>query len=123
MDHNVRCRHLENYQIQAISEGHSWIIDEPESVDGDDLGPNPFESLLGSLGSCTLITVYHYAAQQDIPVEKLWTEIGGEWRGEGEDEVYHVENTVHVRGDLSEQDVQRLEKAAMRCPVHGLLSE
>jgi putative redox protein len=123
MDHAVRCRNLENYQVHVTTDHHAWTIDEPGSVGGDDLGPNPFEALLGSLGACTLITVYHYAAQQEIPVEKLWTSVEGEWRGEGDEKTYHVQNTIHVRGDLSEQDLERLQRASLRCPVHGLLSE
>lgn len=123
MDHAVTCRNLEKYQVHVAAGDHSWTIDEPASAGGDNLGPNPFEALLGSLGSCTLITVYHYASQQEIPVQKLWVRVEGEWRGEGNEETYHVENTVHVRGDLSEQDVERLQRAALRCPVHGVLSE
>jgi putative redox protein len=119
----VTCRNLEKYQVHVSTEDHSWTVDEPGSVGGDNLGPNPFEVLLGSLGSCTLITVYHYAAEQEIPVEKLWARVEGEWRGEGDDETYHVQNTVHVRGELDEKDIQRLQRAALRCPVHGMLSE
>jgi len=119
----VTCRHLENYQVQVSSQSHSWIADESEGLGGDDLGPDPFDQLLGALGSCMLITVYHYVAQQSIPVTRLSATIEGEWQEEGDDKTYVVDVVVKLAGDLSDHDVERVKRATKRCPVHKILSE
>ena len=70
MDYRLTCALLENFQVQVSARSHSWIVDEPLELDGDDLGPNPFELMLAALGSCMAITLAHYGAQGKIPVEK-----------------------------------------------------
>ena len=119
----VTCRHLENYQVQVSSAEHSWIADESRGVGGDELGPDPFDQLLGALGSCTVATVYYYVTQQEIPVTGLSATMEADWKGEGDDKTYSVAVTVKLTGDLSDQDVERIKRAALRCPVHQILSE
>jgi putative redox protein len=117
------CRHLENYQVQVISSGHAWIVDEPPNVGGDDTGPNPFDLLLGGLGACMTLTVAHFAAQGNIPLEKLWIDLEGGNVGEGKDKQYRIDITINVRGDLGDKDLKRLKAYSSQCPVHALLDE
>jgi uncharacterized OsmC-like protein len=42
--------HLDNYQHEATSRGHSIILDEPREQGGDDAGLSPYEVLLAALG-------------------------------------------------------------------------
>ena len=48
--------------------GH-LIMDEPESIEGGDLGPDPYSTLLASLAACTLSTLRMYIDRKgwDIP--------------------------------------------------------
>lgn len=122
MAHDVTARIIENFQVQVIARGHSWITDEPPTFDGDDLGPSPFELLLGSLGTCTVIIVKNYAARARIPLERASVRVHGEFLKDADDSKrYHVRKTLEVRGDLSDQDLERLHKAGDRCPVQKLL--
>ena len=121
MKTTVSCVALENYQVQARTDRHSWIVDEPTRLGGDGIGPNPFDLLLASLGACTTITIYHYAAQAKLPVEKIAVDVAGEWTGDGHD-AYAIHVTVRVRGPLDDKALKRIAKAAERCPVHGLLA-
>ena len=41
------------------------------SIGGDDMGPSPFELLLGSLAACTAMTVRMYANRKQWPLEKI----------------------------------------------------
>ena len=121
-DRSVSGEHLENYQVLLRTNGHSWLVDEPPGVGGDGLAPNPFDMLLGSLGSCTLITVWHHAATGKVPVEKMWIDTEIARTGRGKDARYDVGLVLKVRGDLSEQDLARIKRYADLCPVHGILS-
>lgn len=118
MSYDVLCTLLENFQVQVTARTHSWIADEPPEEDGDDLGPDPFELLLGALGSCMAITVAYYAAQGKIPVVQLKIGITDEW---DEEKHYHIRVVVRVRGDLEEKDLKRLLGYARNCAVHKIL--
>jgi len=122
MKTSVTCTALENYQVQVRTDKHSWIVDEPPKLGGDGLGPNPFDLLLGALGACMVITVYYHASEAGLAFEKIWVDVDGEWKGEGDERKYHIKITVRVRSDLSEKELEQLEELTARCPVEKLLA-
>lgn len=115
----VSCESIENHQVLIRSGAHAWVADEPPALGGDGLAPNPFDLLLGALGSCIVITVGHYAGQARIPLEGLWVDLAGEQSAP--DAKYRIAVLLRVRGNLADQDVERLRRAAERCPVHHIL--
>jgi len=121
MKTSVTCTTVENYQIQVRTADHAWIVDEPTRIGGDGLGPNPFDLLLASIGSCMLVTVTYHASEAGLPFERLWVDVAGEWRGEGDDEKYHVTITLRLRGDLDADALEKLRALSARCPVKKLL--
>ena len=123
MGQSVSCVHLEKYQVQVRTKTHSWIADEPVDQAGDGLGPAPFELLTGALGVCTTITVYHRAAKAGIPIENLYVDVDGEWQGEGDDKTYHISVTIRVRGDLNDDDLDKIRRMADDCLVHKVLDK
>ena len=93
------------------------VTDEPESVGGEDTAPAPHELLPAALASCVATTLAMYART------KAWD------LGEVEVDVnYHSRETpprfeveISLGGDLSEEQLQRLEKVAASCPVQRSL--
>jgi putative redox protein len=122
--------HVENYQHEATSRGHSIIVDEPKEVGGDDTGLTPYEALLAALGSCTAITLRMYATRKGWPLDDVQVELSHERMHardcedcESEDgQLGVVRRKVTLAGDLSEEQRQRLLEIANRCPVHRTLT-
>ena len=117
--------------LQNISVGqHSLHADEPVAAGGHDAGPDPYELLLASLGSCASITLRMYAERKQWPlagvhVELSWTRIHAEDCADCDDNlqlVDGIEMQLVFLGDLSEEQRLRLIEIANRCPVHRTLS-
>ena len=62
---------IENTRVELSNGRHAWKSDEPLEKDGEDSGPSPYELLLGSLASCTLITLQLYARHKDINLGRV----------------------------------------------------
>ena len=115
---------------QSVSVGpHLLQGDEPVSVGGSDVGPNPYELLLAALGTCTSITVRMYADRKQWPLKSVHIELS--YAGVHADDctagdkelklVDGIEMKLSFFGELSESQRQRLTEIANKCPVHRML--
>ncbi|MBM3960252.1 MAG: OsmC family protein [SAR202 cluster bacterium] len=122
MPQTVTVRSRANYQTQVISGKHQLLADEPQGV-GDDLGMSPTQLLLGAIGACASITLRMYAARKGWPLERVEVTVELEReRGHGEDRP-RILSRIKLFGDLSEEQRQRFEYVAARCPVRKLVSD
>ncbi len=122
-DRSVSGEHLGGYQVVLRTREHSWLVDEPPGVGGDGLAPNPFDMLLASLCSCTIITIRYFAARENVAVEKIWADSQINRQGSGRDSKYRVRLVIKVSGRIGEDELTKIREYANRCPVHGLLSK
>lgn len=111
------------------SDSHYWLADEPTSMGGDNMGPDPYEHLLAALGACTSMTLRMYAQHKSLPLKHVAVELR-HFRDyiddceSCEDKPKHIdvlERQVTLSGDLSEEQRARLLQIADRCPVHRTL--
>jgi putative redox protein len=134
----VTVQSLPDYKFAlVVNDGrHGFVADEPEHEGGDDLGPNPYELLLSALGACTAMTLVMYARRKEWPLHEIAVELEHErvfakdCESCTEEEIAAagpsgrievIRRHISVRGDLDEEQVQRLLEIADRCPVHRTL--
>jgi putative redox protein len=121
----------ENYRVDITNGEHVWRADEPIDVGGDNTGPNPYDLLLGSLASCTAITVALYAKRKGIALSSVSAEYSFD-RVHADDcaqcddshagMIDRISARIFIDGDFDEATTKRLQEVAVRCPVHKTLA-
>lgn len=118
-----------SFTQNVSSDSHFWLADEPASVGGNNLGPDPYEHLLAALGTCTSMTLRMYAKHKNWPLKQVKVQLRHS-RQHGEDcqhcddqhaKVEVIDREISLTGDLDQSQLERLLEIADRCPVHKTL--
>ena len=118
-----------NFTRKIYTEDHQLLADEPLSVGGSNLGPNPYELLLAALGACTSMTMRMYATRKDLDLKNIEVtmkhdQIHAEDCTDCDSRtglVDKIEKTIRLEGNLTDAERQRLLEIADMCPVHKTL--
>ena len=101
---------------------HQWVADEPPA-EGEDIGPNPYDMLLASLGSCVAMTLVMYARRKDWPLAGVTVRSRHARHeepladGMGTRRWQEIVRDIDLDGDLDDAQRARLLEIAGRCPV------
>ena len=98
---------------------HQLTVDEPEDQGGKDEGPSPQELLAASLASCTAVTMEMYAERKGWDVDGL--EVDCRYSPAERGCPTRFELVMKMPAHLSEEQVERLQVIAAKCPVHRTL--
>lgn len=109
---------------------HELIADEPTSVEGgEDKGPNPYDYLLMSLGSCSVMTVKMYADRKGWELGEVYMELRHNKRHvedcehceDSNSKMDVIEKELIIEADLSDEQLDKLLDISKKCPVHRTL--
>jgi len=110
----------ERYRTIIETDDHNFVTDEPISVGGKDLGPNPGELLSAALAACAVATMKMYAQRKGWDLQEAVVEVDFEWNMK--ESLTNFIKITELKGNLDDEQRRRLLEIADRCPVHKVLS-
>ena len=126
----VRVETAEGKFLQNVTTAsHQFLADEPKAIGGKDIGPNPYDFLLASLGTCTSMTIKMYADFKKIPLEGVRIDLEHDREHAADCEncesdksrIDVIDRSIELIGDLSSEQRDKLIAIADKCPVHRTL--
>ena len=114
--------------LQDIQSGpyHHAIADEPLAYGGTNRGMTPYGFLASGLGACTAMTVRLYARRKGWPLKHIRVDVTqGKVHAQdasSSDKIDHFTRVIHLDGDLTDEQREKLRQIADKCPVHGTLT-
>lgn len=100
-------------QEVVIDGKHRLETDEPARLGGDGSGPAPHELLPAALASCVSTTLVMYARTKDWDLGEV--SVAVDYDNTSTPRRFEV--AIELGGDLSDEQLRRLEKVAASCPV------
>jgi putative redox protein len=98
---------------------HQIVVDETTDSGGGDAGPDPQEMLAVSLASCTAITIEMYAVRKGWDIGPVEVDVQYSPADRGTPTKFDL--ILRLPDGLSEEQVERLQVIAAKCPVHRTL--
>jgi putative redox protein len=98
---------------------HTITVDEPIESGGDDLGPSPQELLAAALASCTAVTMEMYAQRKGWDASGLAVDCRYTPAERGCPTKFEL--ILKMPPHLDEEQIERLQVIAAKCPVHRTL--
>ena len=98
---------------------HEVTVDEPADNGGEDAGPEPQELLAASLAACTAITMEMYAERKGWDIGDV--EVGCNYQVAERGSPTQFELILRFPDTLAQEQVDRLQVIAAKCPVHRTL--
>ena len=100
-------------QEVVIDGQHRLVTDEPLQVGGEGSGPAPHELFPAALAACVSTTLVMYARMKEWRLGEVAVDI--EYDHHSTPRKFQI--AIRVGGDLSETQMQRLERVARGCPL------
>lgn len=122
--------HQGHFVTQISNQRQTITADEPTEAGGEDQGFSPYELLTAALGACTAMTLKLYAERKKWPLEEVYVYLSHQRKhrddcGEGNGacgKIDLITKTLECVGDLTGDQIRRLQEIASRCPVHLTLT-
>lgn len=118
----------DGFALTAKAGKHELVLDESETLGGNNTGPNPMQTALAALVSCENVTANIAAREMGFDLKGMTINISGTFdprgfMGDPSVQPYFEEVTINVKVDTTES-VERIqaikEKVEGRCPIYTL---
>lgn len=96
------------------------LMDEPEKLGGQDLGPDPYSTLLASLAGCTLSTLRMYIDRKGWEIPEFGVSLNMSKNSTDETETI-ISRKLVLPETISDEQKDRLLFIAEKCPVSKIL--
>lgn len=106
-----------HYQTTVNSGNHTLVADEPMEEGGMDTGMSPYNLLLASLASCTVITLRMYINRKMWVIDEIGISLELFKTADG----VHIESKLSFKGKVIDEQLKRLVIIANACPIHKIL--
>ncbi len=110
----------EKYRMVIETDGQHFVMDEPISLGGKDLGPDPGEMISASLAACSAATIKMYADRKGWELEEAVVEV--DFKMVESTKTIQFSKTIFLKGNLDEEQRQKIHEIASKCPIHRLLT-
>ena len=104
-------------QEVVIGGQHRLITDEPQRLGGDGSGPAPHELFPAALAACISTTLVMYARTKAWELGEVTVDV--DYNNRSTPRKFEI--VIRLSGDLSDAQLERLEKVARSCPLRRSL--
>ncbi len=121
----VETRLEKNYRVD-VDCSNPFVIDQPKNAGGENMGPNPLEVYLSSLGACVCSIGKIISMQKRLRVKSIEVKIEGDIdkdflmgkTTEGRSGFQELRAFVKVDANMSKEEKENfLKEIASRCPI------
>lgn len=110
------------YQSLISNGKHAVVGDEPIPSKGTDLGFSPVEFLLAGISMCKVATIRNVARRNDWSVSNVTADVSQEVKRKVDGSfITTVHSSIHIEGDITEEQRTLLIKEADNCYVTRLV--
>lgn len=96
------------------------LMDEPENIGGNDLGPDPYSTFLASLAGCTLSTLRMYIDRKEWDIPEINISLNFSQTQNSELETI-ISRRISFSKEITTEQKERLLLIAEKCPISKLL--
>jgi putative redox protein len=111
----------EKYQCIVEWRNGKFIADEPPSVGGKDIGPDPYTLLLSSLSTCKLITLRMYIDRKEWNIDRIAISANMYQETKGDVTTTILDCDILFLSPVSDEQKMKLLEIAKNCPISRLL--
>lgn len=110
---------LQKYFVEVKWRNGLFLMDEPKNINGQDLGPDPYSTLLASLAGCTLSTLRMYIDRKEWNIPEI--SVSMNLSQTQNPLITNIQREIIFSESIEDDKKQRLLLIAQKCPVSKIL--